>query len=95
LSYNGLYWVKFAKNNCETYKDVPNKFSANDVLVADCKNGEILLNGIPSPALGALGNDWEGFCLEPGLNQIGISYSTWVSAGYAPTMKVRYREVFL
>ena len=95
LSYNGLYWVKFTKDKCDTYKDIPNKFSANDVLVADCKNGEILLNGIPSPALGALGNDWEGFCLEPGLNQIGISYSNWVKAGYAPTMKVRYREVFL
>lgn len=95
LTYNGLYWVRFTKNNCDTYKDIPNKFSANDVVVADCKNGEILLNGIPSPALGALGNDWEGFYLEPGLNQIGISYSSWVKAGYAPTMKVRYREVFL
>ena len=95
LTYNGLYWVKFGKHNCDTYKDIPNKFSANDVLVADCKNGEILLNGIPSPALGALGNDWEGFYLEPGLNQIGISYSSWVKGAYAPTMKVRYREVFL
>lgn len=95
LEYNGLYWAKFVKNNCETWADIPNKFSANDVVEADCKTGEIRLNGISTPNLGALGNDWEGFYLVPGVNQIGISYSEWVKAGYEPTMKVRYREVFL
>lgn len=95
LEYNGLYWAKFVKNNCTTFKDIPNKFSANDVLTADCKNGEIHLNGVLSPELGALGNDWEGFYLNPGLNQIGTAYSDWVKSGYEPGMKVRYREVFL
>lgn len=95
LEWNGLYWAKFVKNNCTTWKDVPNKFSANDIVEADCKDGEILLNGISTPDLGALGNDWEGFYLVPGLNQIGISYSNWLTAEYAPEMKVRYREVFL
>jgi hypothetical protein len=95
LSHNGLYWAKFVKNNCDTYKDVPNKFSADDVVTANCKNGDIHLNGVLSPELGALGNDWEDFCLTPGLNQIGFAYSDWVSAKYAPTLKVRYREVFL
>ena len=95
LSYNGLYWAKFVKNNCETTKDIPNKFSANDVVVADCRSGEILLNGISSPDLGALGNDWEEFCLTPGLNQIGVAFSDWVEEGYEPKFKVRYREVFL
>lgn len=95
LTYNGLYWAKFVKNNCNTYKDVPNKFSANDVVTANCKNGEIHLNSVLSPELGALGNDWEEFCLTPGLNQIGFAFSDWVTAEYAPTLKVRYREVFL
>lgn len=95
LAYNGLYWAKFVKNNCDTYKDIPNKFSANDVVEADCSNGEIFLNGVSSPELGALGNDWEGFYLTPGLNQIGFTYSNWVTADYAPALKVRYREVFL
>ena len=95
LTYNGLYWAKFVKNNCNTYKDVPNKFSANDIVTANCKNGEIYLNGVHSPELGALGNDWEGFCLIPGLNQIGFAYSEWVPDEYAPTVKVRYREVYL
>lgn len=95
LAYNGLYWVKFVKNNCDTWANIPNKFSANDVVVADCKDGEIYLNDAPAPELGALGNDWEEFYLSPGTNQIGISYSDWVTSQYAPSFKLRYREVFL
>lgn len=93
LSYNGLYWAKFVKNNCDTWEDIPNKFSANDVVIADCKSGEVFLNDAPAPSLGAAGNDWEDFYLSPGLNQIGFSYSSWVKE--APTFKIRYREVFL
>ncbi len=95
IIYNGIYWAKFVKNNCNTFKNVPNKFSANDVVEADCRNAEIRLNGILSPELGALGNDWEAFVLTPGLNQIGFAYSDWIEADYAPEVKVRYREVFL
>lgn len=95
LAYNGLYWAKFVKNNCDTWEDVPNKFSANDVVEADCKKGQIFLNGVHTPSLGALGNDWEGFYLTPGLNQIGFAYSEWVEDEYAPKPKVRFREVFL
>ena len=95
LAYNGLYYAKFTKDNCDTYADVPNKFTANDIVEADCRNGEIYLNGIPAPHLGALGNDWEDFVLTPGLNQIGYNYSDWVAAGYAPSVKIRYREVFI
>lgn len=95
LNHNGLYYVKFVKNNCDTYRDIPNKFSANDIVKADCSNGEITLNGIQTPSLGAMANNWEGFVLEPGLNQIGFSYSDWVEDAYKPKIKVKYREVFL
>lgn len=98
MTKNGLQWVKFIKNNCDTWKDIPNKFSANDVVEADCKSGEIRLNGELMPALGALGNDWESFYLKPGLNQIGFSYSDWLDdegSGTAPSFSVKYREVFL
>ena len=95
LSYNGLYWAKFIKDNCDIYNDIPNKFSANDVVSADCKSGDIYLNNISTPALGALGNDWEDFCLTPGINQIGFTYSDWVLDAYAPKAKIRYREVFI
>ena len=90
LAYNGLYWAKFTK-----HEDVENSFTANDVVKADCRSGEILLNNVSTPSLGALGNDWEEFFLIPGINQIGTAYSSWVGDAYAPTFKVRYREVFL
>ena len=95
LDRNGLHLLKFTKHYCETFKDEPNKFGANDIVSADCRTGEILLNGTPEPQLGALGNDWEEFVLQPGLNQIGVGYSEWVPDAYAPNFKVRYREVFL
>lgn len=95
LSFNGIYNAKFVKNNCDTWRDVPNKFSADDIITANCKNGEILLNDAPTPEYGALGNDWEEFYLRPGVNQIGVTYSDWVEDTYAPTFKMRYREVFL
>ena len=95
LEFNGLMTAKFTKHNCETWNDIPNKFTASDVVVADCSEGKVYLNGIETPELGALGNDWENFYLSPGTNQIGFSYSDWVEAGSEPKMKVRYREVFL
>lgn len=95
LSYNGIYNAKFVKNNCDTWRDIPNKFGADDIITANCKNGEILLNDAPTPEYGALGNDWEEFYLRPGANQIGVTYSDWVEDDYAPTFKMRYREVFL
>ena len=95
MTYNGLSWVKFVKNNCDVYEDIPNKFSSNDVLICDCENGEILLNNVSSPQLGAIGNNWESFYLKPGINQIGIAYSDWVDSEHAPTFKIRYRERFI
>ena len=95
LTYNGLFWTKFISDSCETFRDIPNKFSAGDVVEADCEDGEIYLNDARAPELGALGNDWETFYLEPGTNQIGVVWSDWVPAGSAPNCKIRYREVFL
>lgn len=95
LQYNGLYSAKFIKNNCDTFEDIPNKFSANDIVQADCKSGEIFLNGSPTPSLGAAGNDWEDFYLKKGLNQIGFAYSDWVADEYKPKFKIKYREVFI
>ena len=93
VAINGVMTVKFTKNYCQTYKDIPNKFQSNDVLEVDCRNGKVLLNKAEKPELGALGNDWEQFYLSPGLNQIGFSYSNWVDEAPVPT--VRYREVYL
>lgn len=95
LFHNGLYYVKFTKHNCETWRNIPNKFNSADIVTANCNTGEILLNNSPMPQYGALGNDWEEFYLQPGFNQIGIAFSDWLEGDYVPVFKARYREVFL
>ena len=71
---------------------VPNKFAQDCSLIANCSDGSIRMNGLPKPDLGALGNDWETFCLKPGVNQVQCLYSSWAKK---PTFKMKYREVFL
>lgn len=95
LSNDGLFYAKFVKNNQSVWRNVPNKFSAGDVAKVDCRTGEITLNDAPAPEYGALGNDWENFCLTPGENKVVVVYSDWVFDEYAPTFKMKYREVFL
>ncbi|MGN1014290.1 MAG: distal tail protein Dit [Butyricicoccus sp.] len=92
IGTNGLYWVKFRNDACETWADIPNKFSGGDIVEAVCGSGEILLNGIRTPELGSLTNNWEGFCLTPGSNTVGVQYSSWAKR---PTFRIRYREVYL
>lgn len=88
--------------------DVVNTFGTNDVLVADCQSATVRLQsasgetddeemalGNERPDLGALGNDWEGFTLQKGQNQITTAYSEWVADEYKPTFKLRYRERYL
>lgn len=79
-----------------------NTFNCNDILVADCNDGTVRLTNYYTPVagglrpdLGALGNDWEQMMLEKGSNIIYTNYSDWLTAQYAPTFKIRYRERFL
>lgn len=95
LSYNGISWVRFISNARDSWHNLPNKFSSGDVLVADCSRGEVFLNGNSADQLGALGNDWEDFVLKPGINQIGVAYSSWVDEVHAPAFTLKYREVYL
>ena len=74
------------------WRDAPNKFTTNEIFRVDCGSGDVTLQGLARPDLGALGNDWEAFCLTPGVNQIQCIHSSWAKQ---PTYKMKYREVFL
>ena len=77
FSWNGFRFANFTAYD-KTSAETP-AFSSKDRLIVDCSNGEVLLNGVRSPGLGALGNDWDRFALIPGQsNQIGTAYSSWV-----------------
>lgn len=89
---NNVEWLRFTSHSVAGWKDVPNKLANGDVVEADCQSGEIYFNGVPAPELGALGNDWEDFRLNPGRNQITCAYSSW---GEQPDFKLKYREVYI
>ena len=91
----GIKDIKVVKDHYKTNKDIPNVFSVNDTVVADCKTGDILLNGLSEPSLGAIGNDWEEFCLLPGTNQIAARYSDWLEDEYAPNFRITYRKAYI
>ncbi len=95
LSCNGLYSAKVIREVSEGVENIRNVFTPNDSVIADCETGNVYRNGALEQDLGALGNDWEEFYLESGMNQIGTAYSEFVPSSYAPTFKVKYREVFL
>lgn len=90
MSFNGLYSCKLVKNYT-TLNDIPNTFSAGDVLLIDTATGEITLNGLKRPDLGAIGNDWEELLLIPGINIIGVSHSDFGN----PKILMKYREVYV
>lgn len=85
--------LKFVKDHVEKYRDIPNPFAAGDVVEANCESGAILLNGIEEYGLGALGNDWETFALEPGTNAIQCAYSEWADS--SPDFSLTYRKAYL
>ena len=79
---------------CSSDLNPTNTFTTNDVLAIDCKDASIVKNEIPSPAYGALTNDWEEFTLNYGGNRIYTDYSDWVTDEHKPTFKLKYREVY-
>ena len=81
-------------NSAEIYL----RHSEPEVINPDIAEGDVIPDdpaeqGKRTPALGAVGNDWETFMLTPGVNQIGVQYSDWAQT--RPKFRVRYREVFL
>ena len=90
ITYNGIYSCKLTKN-FTSWNDIPNTFTAGDILEINCQEGTVKLNGLDRPDLGALGNDWEKFVLRKGNNQIGLTYSHYAS----PKARLLYREVYL
>lgn len=85
--------VIFNSYSVADWKDVPNKFKTGDVIACNCASGTIAVNDVTQHGLGALGNDWETFCLTPGVNSIKCLYSDWATT--APTFTLTYRKVYL
>lgn len=92
IGLNGVRSMKFVSHSVDAWKDIPNKFSADDVIEADCRKGLVTVNGVVTPGIGKPGNDWEKFYLSHGTNQIRCAYSSWASQ---PEFTLKYREVYV
>lgn len=92
IGANFVYSLRFVSHSVPAWRNIPNKFGKDDVLKVDCSKGSVMVNGVETAGLGALGNDWENFYLAPGNNQIRCAYSGWAQK---PEFKLKYREVYL
>ena len=89
---NTLIGVKFYKYGVNGWVNLQNQFSDGQKVTIDCSSGEILIDDEPTPGIGALGNNWENFKLNPGVNNIACYYSDFAQE---PDITLRYREVYL
>ena len=92
VANNYIRALDFQKLKVAKHKDDPNKFKNGNTLTVNCNNATVYLNGVRDPSLGALGNDWDNFYLSPGHNEITFRHSSFANK---PTVKLKYREVFL
>lgn len=83
------------------FAEIPNVFTAGDIVEADCNSANVMLyrsgslEGHLEPQYGALGNDWEDFEIKPGQNVIRAAWSNWVDANYKPLIQIIFNEVYL
>ena len=94
LERNSVRQIQFIKHadTVETYAAIPNKFHEGDEVIIDCETADITVNGEPEYGLGALGNDWDDFTLNPGTNEIQCVWDP--DASTEPTFEMSYREVY-
>ena len=97
MTSNRIYWAYLQRFSFNNYENVENIFMPGDVLTVNTADAGVYLDDgsatITAPYLGALGNDWEDFCLVPGSNTIAVDYSTFTTD--PPTFTIKYRERYL
>lgn len=83
------------------FAEIPNVFTAGDIVEADCNDANVYLyrngslEGHLEPQYGALGNDWEDFEIKVGQNIIRAVWSDWVDPNYKPVVKILFNEVYI
>ena len=98
---NALHSCSFIAKAGVPFAEIPNVFTAGDVVEADCSSADVVLyrdgslDGHHEPQYGALGNDWEDFVIKPGQNVIRAVWSDWVNTSYKPFIQIIFNEVYL
>ena len=96
---NAIRSCAFIRKAGVPFAEIPNVFTADDVVEADCNDANVYLyrkgsaEGHLEPQYGALGNDWEDFSIKAGTNVIAASWSEWVDENYKPKIEIIFNEV--
>lgn len=98
---NAIRSVAFIGKTGAPFAEIPNVFTAGDIVEADCNDANVYLyrsgsvEGHLSPQYGALGNDWETFDIKVGQNIISAVWSDWVDTNYKPKIEIIFNEVYI
>jgi predicted phage tail component-like protein len=101
MNTNAIHSLLFRREAGVVFSEQPNVFTADDIVEADCNDASVNIYrqgsefGLLEPQYGALGNDWESFTLEVGVNIIRATWSDWVNPDYKPQIEIEYNEVFI
>lgn len=96
---NAIHSIDMIGKAGAPFSEIPNVFTAEDVVEADCNDASVSLyragsiEGRQAPQYGALGNDWEDFEIKPGQNVIRAVWSEWVNPSYKPLIQIIFNEV--
>ena len=78
--------------NVPYIEDVPNRFDTGDVVTIDVASRKVYVNGVVDNTLQTVGNQWDMFKLEPGINTIKPVASSWATQF---DTQLAYREAWL
>lgn len=98
---NALHSCSMVAKAGVPFAEIPNVFTAGDVVEADCNDANVTLyragslEGHLEPQYGALGNDWEDFVIRAGRNTIRAVWSDWVDPTYKPLIQIIFNEVYI
>ena len=98
---NAIRSCAFISKKGVPFAEIPNVFTAGDVVEADCNSANVTLyrdgsvEGHLEPQYGALANNWENFDLKVGTNVIQAVWSDWVDENYIPTIEIECNKVYI
>lgn len=98
---NALHSASMIAKAGVPFAEIPNVFTASDIVEADCNDANVTLyragslEGHLEPQYGALGNDWEDFVIRAGSNTIRAVWSDWVDPAYKPLIQIIFNEVYI
>lgn len=73
--------------------DTENAFTSGCTLEVDCSDASVLLDSVPAPELGDVGNEWSDFYLDVGPNTIFAAWSDWTQI--PPLLEMYYQKRWL